>query len=152
MINEVQACEISKLKKKKLLDYTETMFVPNFELFLNKIIQYTNKIIVVTNSDRKFVNHLKKTMKVFDTLEIITREDYIYPKPSSDGYVKALDKLNYNKNDIIIGIENSLLGLKAVSRLTNIVFACCYDYSIMNQNDGVYYFNDYSQIINILNL
>jgi hypothetical protein len=57
---------------------------------------------------------------------------------------KELNIINYNREkDIIIGIENSMLGLKSTCQVTNCIFGCCYNYSIMNNFDGVYYFNDY---------
>jgi dTDP-4-dehydrorhamnose reductase/beta-phosphoglucomutase-like phosphatase (HAD superfamily) len=151
-INETQADEISILKKKALLDYDyEIKLIPNFEVFLNKILQFTDRIVVVTNSDKNYVNYLKGKINVLNKINFfITRDDYTNPKPSNECYIKALNIINYdNQQDIIIGIENSILGLKSISQVTNCIFGCCYDYSIMNNFDGVYYFNDYIQLLDI---
>jgi dTDP-4-dehydrorhamnose reductase/beta-phosphoglucomutase-like phosphatase (HAD superfamily) len=153
MITKSQATTISELKKERLLSIDhEILFIPNFDSFIEKIIKITNKIMIVTNSDINYVNHLKKKNGLLDKLEFITRNDYTNPKPSSDGYLKAMERLNYKEGDVIIGVENSLLGLKAISQVTNHVFGCCYDYSVSNNFDGAYYFNDYQQIINALQL
>lgn len=69
---------------------------------------------VVTNSPRSHIELIKKSLPVLKTIPLwITREEYTQPKPSPEGYLKAIATLA-GPNDRVIGFEDTLKGLKAL--------------------------------------
>ena len=157
-INQSQAEEISKLKKELILTYDYPIkLIPNFDIFLNKISKITDKIVVVSNSPKKYIELIKKKHNLLNTIKYwTTRDDYKNPKPDCEPYMTALKKFNIDTANIneytIFGFENSYLGLKSINQVTNLVLNCIYDYSMFNKYDGAYYFNDYDQVISLLNI
>ena len=73
------------------------------------------KRAVVTNSPKEHVELIKVSLPILQSIPLwITREDYAQPKPSPEGYLKAIESLGKNPNDRIIGFEDTLKGLKAL--------------------------------------
>lgn len=72
------------------------------------------KRAVVTNSPKAQIEIIKKSLPLLQTIPLwITREQYAHPKPSPEGYLKAISLLA-KPGDRIIGFEDSLKGLKAL--------------------------------------
>ncbi len=72
------------------------------------------KRAVVTNSPKAHIEIIKAFLPVLHSIPLwITREDYAQPKPSPEGYLKAIEKLG-KFGDRIIGFEDTLKGLKAL--------------------------------------
>jgi hypothetical protein len=157
IINKEEAEKISNLKKELTLTYTSPIhLIPNCEIFLKKILNLTDNIVIVTNSSKKYVDFLKEKFTILKRIKYwISRENYTNPKPDPEPYITALKIFNITNNIneyTIIGFENSNLGLKSILHLTNNIFCCCYDYSISYNNDNITYFNNYNHIIEILNI
>lgn len=73
------------------------------------------KRAVVTNSPKAHIKLIKASLPLLDSIPLwITREDYSEPKPSPEGYLKAIEKLGKNPEDKIIGFEDTFKGLKAL--------------------------------------
>lgn len=72
------------------------------------------KSAVVTNSPRAQIELIKSRLPLLQTIPVwITREDYSEPKPSPEGYLKAISLLA-QEGDRIVGFEDTLKGLKAL--------------------------------------
>jgi beta-phosphoglucomutase len=72
------------------------------------------KRAVVTNSPRAHIEVIKESLPLLKSIPLwITREDYSHPKPSPEGYLKAIEHLA-GPGDKIIGFEDTLKGLKAL--------------------------------------
>jgi beta-phosphoglucomutase len=72
------------------------------------------KSAVVTNSPKGQIELIKQALPTLQKIPLwITREDYAQPKPSPEGYLKAISLLA-KPGDKIIGFEDALKGLKAL--------------------------------------
>lgn len=104
-------------KRKALLDLYEkgeVSLMPGVEEFLNYLKEEDLKRAVVTHSDRGQVDLIKKALPILETIpNWITRKDYDRPKPSPDGYLKALELLGEEAKNTI-GFEDTPRGLKAL--------------------------------------
>ena len=108
------------LRQEKNRLYVELLASSKVELLkgveeLLKALQKENiKRVVVTNSSKEMTDMIKAKAKTLQTIEhFITRDDYEKPKPSPEGYLKAITLFG-EKGDKIIGFEDSLRGLKAL--------------------------------------
>lgn len=105
--------------RKKMI-YEEMLRVEKLELLpgaaeLLEALQKTEKRrCVVTNSPKNHTLLVRGRIPLLDSIPIwVTREDYQEPKPSPEGYLKAIGLAGRPK-DRIIGFEDSLRGLKAL--------------------------------------
>ncbi len=100
-----------------LLGGSNLSFMPGAEDLLLSLIENNKKVCVVTNSSKCQIDKIKEKLKVLSLIENwITRDDGVDPKPSPEGYLLAKEKL-YKENDKIIGFEDTIKGLKALSFL-----------------------------------
>lgn len=83
------------------------------------------KRAVVTNSPRAQIELIQSKLPLLKTIPLwITREDYTHAKPSAEGYLKALERLDA-KGERAIGFEDTLKGIKAlIAADVNAVFVC----------------------------
>ena len=110
--------EVLYAEKKKayerLLDEGSVTLLPGVRELLQALEKANIKRAVVTNSTRTQVESIKNNLPLLKTIpHWITREDYKNPKPSPEGYQKALALLA-KPNDRVIGFEDSLRGLQSL--------------------------------------
>jgi beta-phosphoglucomutase len=110
--------EILYEEKKKI--YVELLKNSRLELMegalplLTSLAEKEIKRAVVTNSPREHIEIIKESLPLLKSIPLwITREDYVNPKPSPEGYLTAISKL-VESGDRIIGFEDTLKGLKAL--------------------------------------
>jgi beta-phosphoglucomutase-like phosphatase (HAD superfamily) len=110
---------LRRQKIKEMLQFEEIKPMKNAETFIHFIIENNIDHTVVTNTDRKVVEHFKRKVPVLNKLKKwIVREDYEKPKPDPECYRLALG----NRDDIVFGFENSREGLEALSKVTGNIF------------------------------
>ena len=106
------------LEKKKtyitLIEEGRSELMPGVDSLLKELHRLGKKTCVVTNSTLSMIAPIRDHIKELTLIENwITREDYSDPKPSSQGYQKAIDRLS-SEGDNIIGFEDTIKGLKAL--------------------------------------
>ncbi len=104
-------------KKKAFLEIVaqeEASLLPGASHLLTVLQDADKKRCVVTHSEKQLVTLLRKKNPILNTIPVwFTREDYEKPKPSPDGYLKAIKELS-TPTDRIIGFEDSLRGMNAL--------------------------------------
>lgn len=104
-------------KKKAYLDILQNERAPLFpgvEKLLSLLEKAGKKRCVVTHSAKELADLLKNKNPILHSIpHWFTREDYKEPKPSPDGYLKAIDVLA-SPSDAIMGFEDSDRGMRAL--------------------------------------
>lgn len=81
---------------------------------LNALDESKIKSAVVTNSPKDQIEIIKQGLPSLQKIPLwVTREEYVNPKPSPEGYLKAISLLA-EPGDRMIGFEDTLKGLKAL--------------------------------------
>ena len=94
---------ISIIKKKR--------FIKNISII--KEIREEFYITIVTNASQKNVNNILENFSVKDLFDLlITQEDVKNPKPSAEGFIKAMNYFNISQENTII-FEDSEIGIQA---------------------------------------
>lgn len=84
------------------------------EPLLKALEQKDKPRAVVTNSPRDQIETIKNAIPVLRSIPLwLTREDYVAPKPSPEGYLKAIGMLA-KPGDKIVGFEDTLKGLQSL--------------------------------------
>jgi HAD superfamily hydrolase (TIGR01509 family) len=109
-----------KLQEMLKIEYLELN--KNADKFINFIIDNDINHAVVTNSNRRVVEHFKSKLPILNKLENwVVREDYVKPKPNPECYQLAINL--YGKNETcVLGFENSKEGIHALSGVTKHIF------------------------------
>lgn len=90
--------------------------MPGVEPLLQALEKAGIRRCVVTNSLLEQIQLIRSGHPVLQTIpHWITREDYELPKPSPDGYLRAIE-LYGKKGDRIIGFEDSIRGLQSLEQ------------------------------------
>lgn len=102
-----------------LLRNASFALMPGAESLLQALQERGAKRAVVTNSPRAHIELIKEALPLLKSIPLwVTREDYINPKPSPEGYLLAIQKLSQELGSAaqskIIGFEDSLKGVKAL--------------------------------------
>jgi len=107
-------------EKKKI--YTEFLrtrplkLMPGVEDVLHALDRNNCVRCVVTNSSREDVEEIKKNLPILQSIPYwITRNDYALPKPSPEGYRKAIAQYALPEWKMI-GFEDTYKGFKALSQ------------------------------------
>lgn len=140
--------DISKIKanKKKHMEQQSIDFTKNSDKFLQHLIDNSINFAIVTNTDLETVDIFKRKLPLLNKVQNwITRNDYINAKPSSDSYKLAIEKY-YLQENYIIGIEDTMVGLSALTHITNKIYIFCDNGNEFYEND-CYIFNDYMQLL-----
>jgi len=110
---------LRRQKIKEMLKFEKIQLVKNADTFINFIIDNKIDHTVVTNTDRKVVEHFKRKVPILNKLKKwIVREDYEKPKPDPECYRIALG----DRDDVVFGFENSREGIEALSKVTSNIF------------------------------
>jgi HAD superfamily hydrolase (TIGR01509 family) len=110
---------LRRQKIKEMLHFEEIKPMKNVETFIHFIIENNIDHAVVTNTDRKVVEHFKQKVPILNKLKKwIVREDYEKSKPDPECYRLALG----DRDDTVFGFENSKEGLEALSKVTGNIF------------------------------
>lgn len=111
--SEEQMKNIHNLKKDIYINYLDKAKKNNL---LFAVIQEMKKsffISIVTNASKKNVDDILEKFSVKDLFDLlITQEDIENPKPSAEGFLKAMDYFNISKENTII-FEDSEIGIQA---------------------------------------
>jgi len=134
-----------KFEKREILKNELISYTTNSENFLNFLIKNDFNFCVVTNTNEETVKIFKEKLPVLNQIkQWVYREEYNFPKPNAECY--ELAKYKYYKNeDNIIGIEDSIVGYKALKIITDIIYI--YDNESIFKNNDCYLFNDYMRLI-----
>lgn len=144
-IDTSKICTVKKIKKQKMFETLEINNIHNSEIFINFLIDNNYNYCVVTNTSNDIVEHYKKSNPNISKIKnIITREDYVNPKPNKECWETALEK--YSKGEkYIIGIENTLSGYNSLKSITNYIYIL--KSLPIEYNMDTYLFNNYVQIM-----
>lgn len=97
-----------------LLINNSVNFMLGAKSFLQELIRWRKKIVVVTNSERAMVDVLRNDHPLLQKIKYwVVREDYNLRKPDPDSYLKAKE-LYLDEEDKVIGFEDSIKGLTAL--------------------------------------
>lgn len=112
-ITEEQMKNIHNFKKNIYTKYLDKAKKNNL---LFAIIQEMKKsffISIVTNASKKNVDDILEKFSIKELFDLlITQEDIENPKPSAEGFLKAMDYFNISKENTII-FEDSEIGIQA---------------------------------------
>ena len=105
-----------KVEYLSLLQSANVELMPGVYQLLTILKDKNKKSCVVTNSLREHIDIVLKNNPILNNINNwVTREDYKEPKPSGECYFKAID-LYGKKGDRIIGFEDTIKGIKALSK------------------------------------
>jgi beta-phosphoglucomutase len=106
-------------KKKiyeELLKSSEITLMPGVDLLLHELERARIPRVVVTHSTKAQTEQIQSKLPLLKSVPYwITREDYVEPKPSPEGYLRAIT-LYGKKKDRIIGFEDAPRGIEALKQ------------------------------------
>ncbi len=137
-----------------LLAFGKVELMPGVEKLLRALEEAKIRRCVVTHSILEHTQMIRSRIPVLKTLtHWITREDYNHPKPSSECYLKAIQR-HGKVGDRIVGFEDSVRGHKALAGTSAFpVLICSKRHPLLNtalQQGGVH-FESFEQITSIKN-
>jgi len=132
---------IKKEKQHKLL-HQDISFTNNSDKFIRFLIQNEFNFCMVTNTNKETVDTFKEKLPLLNEInQWIYRDDYNLPKPNNECYELARKK--YHKNEgFIIGIEDSMVGYKALKPCTDLIYI--YNNEAIFKKEDCYLFDDFS--------
>jgi HAD superfamily hydrolase (TIGR01509 family) len=148
--------EVLYVEKKKIyermLQEGRLQLMPGAEALLMRLQDEGRKHCVVTNSPRVQIEIIKSALPVLQKIPLwLTREDYELPKPSPDGYLKAIERLDGCASRVV-GFEDSMKGLKSLlSAETTGVLVCPNDHPQLTEcaQLGAFHFESLSSIVDM---
>ena len=112
-ITEEQMKNIHNFKKNIYTKYLDKAKKNNLLFVILQEMKESFFLSVVTNASKKNVNEILEKFSVKDLFDLlITQEDVKNPKPSAEGFIKAMDYFNISKENTII-FEDSKIGIQA---------------------------------------
>lgn len=115
-------------KKRMYMDLIQSgkvELMPGVEKLLSLLEEKKIRSCVVTNSFLPQILAIRSRLPILKTLpHWITREDYEAPKPSPEGYLRAIAMYG-QKGDRIIGFEDSIRGLRALQQTPAVSVLIC---------------------------
>lgn len=100
---------------EELIARSKIELMPGVERLLKELQKANIRRCVVTNSTKMQTELIQHSLPALKTIpNWITREDYLEPKPSPEGYLRAI-ALYGKKGDRIIGFEDTPRGLAALA-------------------------------------
>ena len=143
-------------KKKIYFDLIGTgkvELMPGAEKLLLELEREKKRRAVVTNSFLSQVQLIRSQLKVLNTIfHWVTREDYEKPKPSPEGYLRAIE-LYGKPGDRIIGFEDSIRGLQALKGTSALPVLICNSHHPLLEmlSEGALHFESIEKIPDVLN-
>jgi D-arabinose 5-phosphate isomerase GutQ/beta-phosphoglucomutase-like phosphatase (HAD superfamily) len=134
-IKEEDYDQLYKLKQnmyEELIQKEDINFIKGADIFLKYLIENKKKIIIVSNTSKKFIDYYTLKFPILkDIYKIYTKELFVNRKPNPECYLHIV---NEYKDYKIIGFEDSLLGINSLYQVNDIVSVLIYDKD--------YYYND----------
>ena len=116
-ISEEQLKKIHNFKKNIYQEYLDKAKKNELLFLMIEEIKEKFYISIVTNASKKNVEDILEKFSVKNLFDLlITQEDVKIPKPSAEGFLKAMDYFNIPKKDTII-FEDSEIGIQAAIEL-----------------------------------
>ncbi len=106
-----------KRRYYQLLEMATVELVPGIQPTLEYLQKKQAASVIVTNSPRSHVENIQKSIPLLQSVQhTIAREDYSDPKPSPTCYELAISRFAPGANAKVVGFEDSLRGIQAVSQ------------------------------------
>jgi HAD superfamily hydrolase (TIGR01509 family) len=141
-----------KLKSDKIYELVsdgEVQLMPGVEKLLMSLQAENKKRCVVTHSPDRLVTPIRKQNPILETIPIwLTREFYTHPKPNSECYQKAIERLA-SEEDAIIGFEDTPRGMRALmgTRATPVIVSAIPYPEIEDfVRDGAHHYQSFTSI------
>jgi HAD superfamily hydrolase (TIGR01509 family) len=140
------AYKLKQEKYKEIIENTNIEFINGADTLLEFIISNNKKFVIVSNTSKDFIDIFKKKHPILDkATKIYTKDFYVNKKPNPECYLKVINDF---KNYKMIGFEDSLIGIEALTQVNRIKPIFIYD--------SKYYYKDiiikkYENIIPIEN-
>ena len=115
-ISEEQLKKIHNLKKNIYQEYLDKAKKNDLLFLMIEEIKEKFYISIVTNASKKNVKDILEKFSVKNLFDLlITQEDVKNPKPSAEGFLKAMNSFNISKENTII-FEDSEIGIQAANK------------------------------------
>lgn len=115
-ISEEQLEKIHNLKKNIYQEYLDKAKKNELLFLMIEEIKEKFYISIVTNASKKNVEDILEKFSVKNLFDLlITQEDVENPKPSAEGFLKAMNYFNISKENTII-FEDSEIGIQAANK------------------------------------
>lgn len=115
-ISEEQLKKIHNLKKNIYQEYLDKAKKNDLLFLMIEEIKEKFYISIVTNASKKNVEDILEKFAVKNLFDLlITQEDVENPKPSAEGFLKAMNYFNISKENTII-FEDSEIGIQAADK------------------------------------
>jgi D-arabinose 5-phosphate isomerase GutQ/beta-phosphoglucomutase-like phosphatase (HAD superfamily) len=128
--------KIYKRKQEKYKELIETQnieLIPGIENLLNFILSNNKRFVIVSNTSNNFIDIFKIKYPILNNaFKIYTKELFLNKKPNPECYLRVINDF---KNDNLIGFEDSLLGIEALTQVNKI--------KPIYINDSKYYYNEH---------
>ena len=113
-----KAYAANQVKYKEIIENQDIEFISGAENFLEYLIANNKKFVIVSNTSNKFIEIYKNKYTILNKAsKIYTKEDFLNKKPNPECYLKIINDF---KNLKIIGFEDSLLGMEALTQVNRI--------------------------------
>ena len=138
--------EIDFEYRKKLIEKKEIFLFNNVENVLSQLVDRNKKLALISNSPGYIVDYIVNKFKLssfFDEILTIDYErDQNLAKPSPDGIISILKKLNYShKNSNAIMIGDSIVDIIAAKKAN--IYACLVN---RESNESSKYYEDWEYL------
>ena len=115
-ISEEQLKKIHNFKKNIYQEYLDKAKKNELLFLMIEEIKEKFYISIVTNASKKNVEDILEKFSVKNLFDLlITQEDVENPKPSAEGFLKAINYFNISKENTII-FEDSEIGIQAANK------------------------------------
>ena len=146
--NWAQLYEEKKQMTHELLGAGKVELMPGVESLLRHLEKVGIQRCVVTHSTFGQVEPIRAQVPVLQSIpHWLTRESYGEPKPSPEGYLRAI-QLWGKKGDRVIGFEDSLRGIQSLAKTPALpVWICLGDHPLLSlAPEGVVHFTSLEKI------
>ncbi len=144
LYNQKKALLVEVLKENPV------SLLPGVANFLQLLKEKEKKMCVVTHSTKEVVEVLRHKIPELETIPFwFCREDYTNPKPSPDGYLKAIEVLA-SETCRVIGFEDSYRGIQALIQTRALpVLINGFDHTMREQfqKDGILTFQSFHEVM-----
>jgi len=112
------AYKLKQEKYKEIIENTNIEFINGANDFLEFLIANNKKFVIVSNTSKDFIEIFKQKYPILDkATKIYTKDFYVNKKPNPECYLKVINDF---KNCKMIGFEDSLIGMEALTQVNRI--------------------------------